>query len=101
MAVGVWKPFQKGREKLEVPYGCREGSRCLPRGLGGVRRPSWREGRSRKALLESQDDLGGQGEVGRPTRKGWKELGVSPRGPGQVGRSSRRVGRDQEVLLES
>ena len=74
MTLGVWKPFQKGREKLGVPYGCQEGSRCLPRGLGGVRRPSWREGWSREALLESQEELGGQGEVGRPYRKGLEEL---------------------------
>ena len=80
MAVGVWKPFQKGREKLEAPYRCQEESQCLRRGLGGVRRPSWREGRSWEALLESQDELEGLGEVERPYRRDWRSCEALPDG---------------------
>ena len=62
--LGVWKPTQKGQEESGVPHGVQEGSQAPPGGPGGVKRPSWWEGRGLGALLESREGLRGPKEVG-------------------------------------
>ena len=89
-----WEAAPDGQERLRGPFGSLGGLDALPKGpgevgsplrglgvvvmpsqkSGRVRRPTWREGRSWEALLESREELGWVGEVGRPYRKGLEEL---------------------------
>ena len=58
----------------------------LPRGLGGVGRPSWRDGRQRETHQEGRE---GSGVVSRPS---WKV------GSGQE--DFHRAGRGREAILD-
>ena len=93
MAVGVWKPFQKGREKLEVPYGCQEGSRCLPRGLGGEGGPPGEKEGVRRHFWRARMSWEGRERSGGPRERDWRNCEALPDGRERLGGPLERGGR--------
>ena len=88
MAVGFRSPPKRAGISQESLTGT-GGLGDFSGGTGRFGRPSWRDGRGQKALPESQERLGGSGEVGSPYQ--WVGMG----------RKAQQVGWErQEAFLE-